>query len=67
MMLLKMTIYDKLVKKVNDIQTNDTSKLVKKADYDTKIKEVEDKITINIVLLKNLISKLQKNCCKIKI
>ena len=33
-----------MVKKVNAIQTNLTSNLVKKADYDTEIKEIEDKI-----------------------
>ena len=33
-----------MVKKVNVIQTTDTSNLVKKADYDTKIYEIEKKI-----------------------
>ena len=40
MMLLKK-LYDKLVAKVNNI---DTSGLVKKTDYNTKISEIEDKI-----------------------
>ena len=31
----KKTVYDELVKKVNAIQTTDTSNLVKKVDYDT--------------------------------
>ena len=35
------TVYDKLVAKVDNI---DTSSLVKKADYNTKITEIEDKI-----------------------
>ena len=33
-----------LVKKVNPIDTIDTSNLVKKADYDTKIGEIENEI-----------------------
>ena len=40
MMLLKR-LYDKLVAKVNNINT---SGLVKKTDYNTKITEIEDKI-----------------------
>ena len=40
MMLLKK-LYDKLVAKVDNI---DTSGLVKKTDYNTKITEIEDKI-----------------------
>ena len=34
-----------MVKKVDAIQTTDTSDFVKKADYDTKIGEIEKKIT----------------------
>ena len=37
----KRTEYDELVKKVNAIKTTDTSYLVKKADYDTKIGKIE--------------------------
>ena len=37
-------MYDKLVKKVNAIQTTDTNNLLTKADYDTKIAEIEKKI-----------------------
>ena len=33
-----------MVKKVNTIQTTNTSNLVKKADYDVKINEIEKKI-----------------------
>ena len=40
-----------MVKKVNAIQTTDTSNLVKKADYDTKIDEIEKKIDNNIIKL----------------
>ena len=35
---VKNTVYHDLVRKFNAIQTKDTSNLVKKADYDTKIK-----------------------------
>ena len=38
---VKKTVYDKLVARVNNI---DTSGLVKKTDYNTKISEIEDKI-----------------------
>ena len=38
----KKTEYDELVKKINAIQTNDTSDLVKKAYHNTEIKEIED-------------------------
>ena len=33
-----------MVKKINAIQSTDTSNLVKKADYNTKIGEIEKKI-----------------------
>ena len=39
--VVKKTVYDKLVAKVDNI---DTSGLVKKRDYNTKISEIEDKI-----------------------
>ena len=29
--------------KINAIETNDTSNLVEKADYNTKVKEIEEK------------------------
>ena len=38
-------MYDELVTKANTINTTDTSDLVKKADYDIKIAEIEKKIT----------------------
>ena len=49
MMLLQKTVYDKLVAKVDNI---DTSGLVKKADYNTKITEIEDKISDSSSLVK---------------
>ena len=42
--LLKRLNMVNWLKKVNATQTNLTSNLVKKADYDTEIKEIEDKI-----------------------
>ena len=54
-----MTEYNKLVKKVNTIRITDTSNLVKKADYNTKINKMKRKLLImvmlNILLLSNLI------------
>ena len=41
---VKKTVYDELLKKVNAIQTAGTSNLVKEADYDTRIGEIEKKI-----------------------
>ena len=41
MMLLKKTVYDKLVTKVNNI---DTSDFVLKTNYNTKITELENKV-----------------------
>ena len=51
-------MYDELVKKVDAIQAIDASKLVTKINYDTKIKNIEEKILIKIIilLLLNLIS-----------
>ena len=45
-MLLKRLYkeYNELVKKVNNINTTDSSDLVKKTDYNTKISEIENKI-----------------------
>ena len=58
--VVKKTEYNEVVKKVNNINTTDTSDLVKMLDYNTKINEIESKllimIMINILLLKNLIS-----------
>ena len=47
-----------MVKKVNTIQTTDTSNLVNKADSNTKIEEIENKIHghFKYILLKNLLS-----------
>ena len=58
--VVKKTEYNEVVKKVNNINTTDTSDLVKILDYNTKINEIGSKllimIMINILLLKNLIS-----------
>ena len=45
MMSLEKLNFDELVKKVNNIQTTDTSNLVKKTYYNTKINEIEKIIT----------------------
>ena len=44
MKLLKRLEYNGVIKKVNAIQITDTSHLVKKADYNTKIDEIEKKL-----------------------
>ena len=41
--VVEKTEHNELFKKVNPIQTTDTSILVKKTDYDTKIGEIEKK------------------------
>ena len=41
--VVKITKYDELVKNGSVIQTTDTSNLVKKTDYDTKMSEIEKK------------------------
>ena len=43
--IIKEIEYDELVKKVNNTNTSDTSDLVKKTDYNTKIKKIEKKIS----------------------
>ena len=49
--VIKKTEYDELVKKVNNVNTTDASGLIKKADYNSKINEIDKKpltiITIN--------------------
>ena len=42
--VVKKAVYDELLKKVNAIQTTHTCSSVKKADYNTKIDEIEKKI-----------------------
>ena len=51
------TKYDELVKKFNTIQTANTSNLVKKIDYNTKINENEKKILIMIIVISILLHK----------
>ena len=54
---VKKSEYDKFVEKVNAIQNADTSDLVKKTDYNTKLKrKLLIMIVINLLLLRNLIS-----------
>ena len=55
-MLLKKTVYDKLVAKVNSV---DTSALVLKTKYDTDKSELEKKLLILAVLLKRQIAMLK--------
>ena len=54
------TEYDELLKKYNAVQTTDTTDLVKKADYNTKIVDIEKNNLIipvvKILLHKSLIS-----------
>ena len=42
--VIKNDVYDELAKNVNAIQNTDTSNLVKEADHNTKIAEIEEKI-----------------------
>ena len=56
--VVKKVVYDELFKKFNAIQTTDAGDSIKKADYNTKVDEIEKKLLtmINVLLLKNLIS-----------
>ena len=54
--VVKKTVYDKLVAKVNSI---DTSRFVLKTKYDTDKSELETKFLILVVLLKRLIMMLK--------
>ena len=47
---LSNTVKNDVVKKINDIKTTDTSDLVDKADYGTKIDKIEKKIYIYICI-----------------
>ena len=42
---VKKDMHDELVKKISAIQTTDTSNVIKKADYDIEIEEIDKKIT----------------------
>ena len=58
--VIKKTENDELVKKVNNINTTDTSNLVKKTGYNTKFKKkLPTMIMVNMLLLKNLINRQQ--------
>ena len=58
MLLKRLSMMKWLVKKVNNVNTADTSDLVKKGDYDKKIRNLKRKlltlIMVNTLLLKNL-------------
>ena len=41
--VVEKTVYNESVKKFNTILANDTNNLVTKTDYNTKIKDIEDK------------------------
>ena len=41
--IVKKSVCDKLLARVNTIPTNDTSDLVKETDYEAKSKDIEDK------------------------
>ena len=56
--VIKKTVYDKFVAKVNNI---DTSGLVKKTDYNTKIIEIEGQIPDISGLAKKAVLKTVKN------
>ena len=43
--VVKQTVYDELIKKVNAIQANDTTDLFKKTGCNTQIDEIEKKIS----------------------
>ena len=45
---LSNTVKNDVVKKINDIKTTDTSDLVDKADYGTKIDKIEKKILYHV-------------------
>ena len=62
MLLLKrLYVYDELVKKVNAIQTTDTSDLSRKADYKPKIENIEKRFLIIInISHSNEFNKLMK-------
>ena len=53
---VKKTVFDKLVVKVNSI---DTSRFVLKTNYDTDKKELENKIPVIVVFLKRQITMLK--------
>ena len=49
--VVKRTEYEKLVKRFNAFQTTDTSDLVKKVDYDTKLGRTGNKLLIIIIVI----------------
>ena len=49
---VKKTVYDELIKNLNAVQAIDAGNLDKKADYNTKIAEIEKKNLIMIIVNK---------------
>ena len=62
----KTTVYNELVRKINPIQNNNSSDLIKKTDYNRKIKDIEIKFLMAIftLLLSNLIGYWEKSLLK---
>ena len=56
--VVKKTEYSELVRKVNNINTTDTSDLVKNTDHNTKIMQLKRKLLITIMLNTLLLKKL---------
>ena len=64
--VVKKDKYDELIKKVDAIKTTDTSNLLKKTDYDTKISETEkDYWSCHNLQHKNLKVNCRKFCSEI--
>ena len=59
--VVKKTVYNKLVKTINATQTTDTSNLVKNAEKDRKINEIEQKINHDIFITTREFNKLTAN------
>ena len=59
-------MYNELVRKINPIQNNNSSDLIKKTDYNRKIKDIEIKFLMVIftLLLSNLIDYWEKTLLK---
>ena len=62
----KTTVYNELVRKINPIENNNSSDLIKKTDYNRKIKDIEIKFLMAIftLLLSNLIDYWEKTLLK---
>ena len=77
--VVKQTVYNELVSKINVIQTTDNNNLVKKANYNTEIDEVEKKILahnhckyitaqeFNNLTAENFTARLKQKCLGTKV